>query len=282
MTTESKTKVWIGTSGYSFHCWHGVFYPPSLPLSRMLEYYAGQFETLELNYSFYRQPTARASAAMAMRTPPGFRFFVKANQSFTHEYSLENWRVFQDGIAPLQTAGKLEGLLFQFPQSFKNRRLNRAWIDRIVETFGEYRLAIEFRDKSWVQDYVFRYFRENDLSMVAVDEPAISTLFPRMPIATNDTGYVRLHSSNAEKWYTGDERYDYFYSDAELNEWAELLSKIGERSRNIFVFFNNCHRGQAAQNAKAMKRIIEQAGLNLSCATVDRDVSSIPNGLWSP
>lgn len=251
-----------------------------LPSSKRLEYYAAHFETVELNYTFYRMPNRKTSEGMIKRTPPGFRFFVKGHRDFTHNGCLDDAGYFLEGIRPFVHASRLDGLLFQFPQSFKNTRSNRDYLHRLVDRFNIHHLAIEFRDCSWDKPWVYRYMEDHRLSIVSVDEPNISTLFPKVPVATNDIGYVRLHSSNGEKWYSGTERYDYNYNDVELKEWAELLGVIGKRSRNIFVYFNNCHRGQAAQNANEMKRVIRESGLALKCAEVDRSVNTIRGGLF--
>ena len=282
--TAAPCKVWIGTSGYSFDDWHGPFYPPGTAPGRMLPFYAGQFDTVELNYSYYRLPVARTSAGMVRKTPAGFKFFVKANQAFTHGRNISEAEKFLAGIAPLKEADRLAGLLFQFPQSFKNTPANREYLLQATGEFQDYALAIEFRDCSWAVDSTYSLLEDNGLSLVAVDEPKLSTLFPRIAVATSDLGYVRFHSRNAANWYSsgvrGAERYDYLYNDEELREWLPLLNTIAQRSRNLFIYFNNCHRGQAAQNARAMKKLIEESDLAVEEPEVERGVTGITDGLW--
>jgi uncharacterized protein YecE (DUF72 family) len=261
---SDKPTVRIGTSGYSFKDWLGTFYPSTLASGKMLSFYAVQFDTVEVNFTYYRMPTARTMQGMANKTPDGFRFFVKAHQSFTHKGDLSGSSEFLNGIAPMEESGKLAGLLFQFPQSFKNGEGTRQFLAEVGKTFAKFPVAIEFRDRSWDSTPVYKFLEDNGLTFVAVDEPAISTLFPRKAAATSDIGYVRFHSRNGANWYEGSvKRYDYLYSDAELKEWLPLFETIAQRAKNVFVYFNNCHRGQAAQNAKEMRELLKQAGYHV-------------------
>ena len=260
----SGPTVRVGTSGYSFGDWVGPFYPEGSAPGKMLPFYATQFNTVEVNFTYYRLPVARISQAMVDRTPEGFSFFVKAHQGFTHALDLKDKQAFFDGIAPMREAGRLSGLLFQFPQSFKNTEPSRQYLARLAGEFEGYVSAVEFRDRSWAVPPAYTFLEDRGLSIVAVDEPAISTLFPRDALVTGDTGYVRFHSRDGQKWYQGAvKRYDYFYTDTELKEWVPKIQAIGKRAKSIFVYFNNCHGGQAAENARSMKRLIQEAGLVL-------------------
>ena len=259
---HGKPELRIGTSGYSFKDWKGTFYPEKLPQQQMLPFYAERFDTVEVNFTYYRMPTERTMAGMAAKTPDGFRFFVKAFGDFTHKGDLSGKDEFVAGILPMKEAGKLAGLLFQFPQRFKRTTANRKYLAAIVKEFRGFRLAVEFRDRSWDHEDVYRSLEEHGVSFVCADEPQVSTLFPRVAKATSDLGYVRFHSRDGGKWYKGAAaRYDYDYSDDELREWLPMLEAIARRARSLYVYFNNCHRGQAARNAESMKRIVEQAKL---------------------
>jgi len=253
-------RVWIGTSGYSFRGWSGdgLFYPEGIQPKQMLSYYAAHFPTVEINYTYYGMPTARTSADMAERTPDHFPFFVKAHKTLTHERDLSTAGRFLEGIEPLRQAEKLQGVLCQFPQSFKNTAEHRGFLSRMSEQFRDTPLAVEFRDASWADNAMYTYLKKADMTFVAVDEPAIPTLFPsRTPIATNNIGYVRFHSRNADNWYrSGAERYDYDYDDAELSQWLPVLETMAGRANDIFVYFNNCHANQAVENAQAMQNLV--------------------------
>src|SRR5262249_26547789 len=129
------------------------------------------------------------------------------------------------------------------------------------------RPAVEFRHRSWARPGLPDWLAEQGLDLVAVDAPDLAGLFPRGWAQSSKTVYVRLHSRDADKWYrSGEERYDYNYSDSELSEWVSALEShavTGGTERAMFLF-NNCQRSQAALNARRMQQLIEQApGLNL-------------------
>ncbi len=256
-------EVYIGTSGYSFKDWVGPYYPEGTKSGDMLEAYALDFGAVEVNYTYYRMPSEKTSAGMVRKTPDGFQFFVKAHKSATHQGDLAGSADFLAALSPMRSEGKLAGILFQFPQSFKNTEENRKYLRAVTEEFGgDLPLAVEFRDNSWDQKPLYEYLEKLKLNFVAVDEPKVSTLFPRVVRATGDVGYLRFHSRNGAKWYRGGAaRYDYLYSDDELREWLPGLREMAMRARNLFIYFNNCHAAQAVQNARKMKELLAQTKL---------------------
>ena len=254
-------EVRIGTSGYSFKDWVGPYYPEKTSNQKMLPFYAQDFDTVEVNYTYYRMPTEKTMAGMARKTPDGFQFFVKANEAFTHKSDLSESGDFLAALAPMREEGKLAGVLFQFPQRFKNTEVNRKYLKAVAGEFGQ-NIAVEFRDRSWDHKEIYAYLEEIGLNLVSVDEPEVRSLFPRVAKATGDIGYLRLHSRNKGNWYKGGAlRYDYLYSDEELREWLSGLQAMAKRARNLFIYFNNCHAGQAVANAKRMKELVEQVDL---------------------
>ncbi len=255
-------EIRIGTSGYSFPDWVGPYYPPGTKSREMLARYARDFDTVEINATYYRPPTEKAMAGMVERTPEGFSFFVKAHQDFTHQGDLSGSAAFRAALEPMRAAGRLSGLLFQFPQSFKNNEANRRHLAEVARAFPEETAAVEFRDSSWATEAVYRYLETLRLSLVSVDEPETSTLFPRVARATGAVGYLRFHSRDAGKWYAGGAaRYDYRYSDEELGEWLPKLRELAERASRIRVYFNNCFRARAVENARRMKELLKQVDL---------------------
>ena len=199
----------------------------------MLPLYAEDFDTVEVNYTYYRMPTEKTMAGMVRKTPEGFRFFVKAHKTATHERDLSDTGDFLAALAPMRSEGKLSGVLFQFPQSFKNNEDNRKYLNALKQEFGgDLPLAVEFRDNSWNQKPLYDYLEKLGLNFVAVDEPEISTLFPRVARATGDVAYLRLHSRDGAKWYKdGAARYDYLYSEDELLEWLPGLREMARKAR---------------------------------------------------
>ncbi|HEY9847737.1 MAG TPA: DUF72 domain-containing protein, partial [Candidatus Caenarcaniphilales bacterium] len=120
----------IGTSGYSYPDWKGCYYPAGTKQSDMLRFYAEEFDTVEINYTYYRIPAARTLADMARQVPNQFSFTLKANQAMTHDRSAEPkiFQTFRAALAPLQEQGKLGCVLAQFPNSFHNDDQNRSYL----------------------------------------------------------------------------------------------------------------------------------------------------------
>jgi len=252
-------KYIVGTSGYSFADWVGTFYPAGTRSAEMLDYYVRHFRTVEVNYTFYRMPAARTLAGMASRSPQGFTFWLKANQETTHKQNRSIAREFIDNLQPLLGAGKLAGVLLQFPQSFHRTVANRKYLAAALDDLGEVHLAVEFRHCSWEHQSVNEGLRDRGVTIVIPDAPAIDSLYHSVPAVTSRVGYIRLHSRAAHLWHAGAaERYNYSYSRQELTDILQEWSALEDQTERVFAFFNNCHRGQAAQNAEAFRRILGQ------------------------
>ncbi len=261
-----NNNIHIGTSGYSFPDWKHVFYPARLPATKMLEYYATQFDTAEINASYYRIPSRATFAGMARRTPDAFTFMVKVHGDVTHARRGDasavraSMTMLRESTAPLRDAGKLRGFLAQFPFSFRNRAESRSHLLLLKECAGDVPLFVEFRHEGWTAPAVYPFLRTNGIGYVCVDEPSLPGLIPPQEIATTDTGYVRLHGRNAEAWWGSGEgdghssdRYDYLYNDAEIDGWIDRVSAMLTKVSSLYLYFNNCVRGQAATNAMLMK-----------------------------
>jgi len=299
--------ILLGTSGYSYPDWYGVFYPPGLERAKQLDYYVRQFNTVEVNSTYYRIPPASTFAAMERKTPAGFEFVVKAHGDMTHRLSRDGavYEAFQTALAPLRAARKLNGVLAQFPQSFHRSDDHEQFLVEMQERLEGAPLFVEFRHRSWMHEDVFEFLERAGLGYVSVDEPDLPGLLPRVARATGPMAYVRFHGRNAKSWYAGDDgggapansvrevgrpdrgaspsarepaprqrdrqllRYDYLYSEAELKEWADKIRELNQKTQKTFVFFNNCHAGQAATGAKLMRTLLgmpephmaEQTGL---------------------
>ena len=254
--------VRVGTSGYSFKDWVGPFYPPGTRPPEQLEYYATAFDCLEVNVTYYRIPDAKLLAGMERRTPAGFAFVVKLHGDITHRMSRDPAldAAFHEALKPLHAAGKMHGLLAQFPWGFRNTQANRAHVASLRERFAGESVFVEFRRDEWATPPVFAFLRGLELSWVSVDEPALPGLVPPVAVATTDTPYVRLHGRNAQQWYAGDaagSRYDYSYTESELREWAVKVKALARDARRTFVFFNNCHGGQAPANARTFQGLLD-------------------------
>ena len=278
-------RIFVGTSGYSFADWVGPFYPPGTRPGDFLAHYARHFPAVEVNATYYRVPPPAAIAAMERKTPPGFRFLVKVNQAITHERLLEPSLVrdFRAALAPLRDAGKFDGLLAQFPWGFRRTPANEAHLASLRGALADDPLFVEFRHDSWAGPDVADRLRGAGLGFCAVDEPALEGLMPPVAFVTAADAYVRFHGRNARNWWgaareapgggrpadaprgasaraSGD-RYDHDYTADELREWIGKVRDLANQARRTYLFFNNCHAGQAARSAKLMQQLLRQQGL---------------------
>jgi uncharacterized protein YecE (DUF72 family) len=267
MTPEPRIRV--GTSGFSFADWVGPFYPAGMKSGDFLSFYSRHFDIVEVNSTYYRIPHPRVIEQMERKTPPGFRFMVKLNQAMTHERAREPalYDEFRAAIEPLRAAGKLEGLLAQFPWAFRHGPMSLDHLRLLRERLPGDALFVEFRHDSWTAPGVEPFLREHDLGYCVVDEPALPGLMPTVATRTTPDAYVRFHGRNASHWWGPESsqrsqlRYDYNYSPAELGEWVKRISELAEQARRTYLFFNNCHAGQAASNASLMKELLRQQRL---------------------
>lgn len=225
----------------------------------MLRHYSRSFPLVELNFTFYRPPTRAVLARLADKVPPAFQFVVKLPRSVSHEQSPHDLPGFREAVRELQVRGQLAGLLCQLPQATHYERRSLRWLETLARELGDMRLAFEFRHRSWARPDVPAWLAEHRLDLVAVDVPDLPGLFPRGWVQSGPLAYIRLHSRNAASWYAGEKaRYDYNYEDAALNEWVEAASANAGQTRQALFLFNNCHRSQAAVNARRLRSLLER------------------------
>jgi len=280
--SDTPAEIVIGTSGYSFADWVGPFYPPGTRSTDFLEYYARHFSAVEVNSTYYGIPEPRVLALMERKTPPGFRFVVKLNRAFTHEHGRDPAvaQRFLAVLGPLKEAGKYDGLLLQFPGGFRRTPENRRHLAALRELFHDEPMWVEFRHDSWLTEGLEDSLREHRIGYCAVDEPDLPGLVPPVVMATTPDAYVRFHGRNAANWWggrpgaatapaarggapatRGGDRYDWDYTKDELGSWMQRITQLAEQSRRVYLFFNNCHAGQAARSAKLMQELLRQQGL---------------------
>ena len=255
----------IGTSGYSYDDWIGTFYPPGIAKTEMLSYYAREMNTAEINYTYYRMPTARTLAAMADKVPDDFLFTVKATKEMTHEREGDGavFGQFNAALAPLIEAGKFGCVLAQFPNSFRPDAANQDYLRRFRDLMADIPTVIEFRNAGWITDETLAFLCANNLGYCCVDEPHMKGLIPPIAVATAPIAYVRFHGRNAAKWWAHDaayERYSYSYSDEELQEWVPKIATLNSAAQTTFVFTNNHYQGQSVQTVHQLQRLLEGGG----------------------
>ncbi len=254
--------IFIGTAGFSYEDWKGVFYPERMASRDMLRFYAENFPVVEVNSSWYAIPPPSRFASMAGRTPEGFRFVVKAYQGITHKVPgrPEDFISFLSSLRPLEESGKLAAVLAQFPWGFRNTAENRGYLERLREMMGERPVVVEFRNRQWVEEGTWELLRRLRLSFCCVDEPPLEGLVEPMAVFTAEPAYVRFHGRNRKTWWDREreswERYDYLYSPEELGEWRGKVGALAKRARDVYLIFNNHYRGQAVRNARMMAGIL--------------------------
>jgi uncharacterized protein YecE (DUF72 family) len=261
---DPGARVLVGTSGYSFADWVGPFYPPGTRSSDFLRHYADHFPVVEVNATYYRIPEPQTMERMEKKTPPGFRFVVKLNQAMTHESSTEPslYREFLEVLHPLKQAGKYDGVLAQFPWGFRRSAENVDHLSRLRERLPGEPMWVEFRHDSWATDALSETLASRSLGYCVVDEPRLDHLMPPIVLLSGPDAYVRFHGRNAANWWGGaGDRYDYEYDENELREWLARIQGLAEKARRTYLFFNNCHAGQAARNAKLMQELLRQQKL---------------------
>ena len=174
--------IHIGTSGYSYADWKGPYYPEGIKDTEMLPFYAQDFRATEINYTYYRMPSARTLAALAKKVPDDFIFTVKASKEVTHERDLEdgdgsdggggtpeNFRFFREALQPLIDEGKFGAVLAQFPNSFKPTPENGDYLTTFRKRMGDLPVVVEFGNAGWVTDETMDLLRKNNLSYCCVN-----------------------------------------------------------------------------------------------------------------
>jgi len=270
----AKCKIYIGTSGWSYPkgkgTWNGFFYPTSKV--NKLKYYSQFFNTVEINSAFYRPPNPGYVYNWINRVPEEFLFSVKLWQKFTHPKMYEETTgeeaviskadvdLFIDSISPLIQAGKLGALLAQFPPSFKNNSNGWKVLQAVINTFSQYKLAIELRHRSWSDDeQTARFLKDNNVAWVHIDEPKFySSIATDLPL-TSDLTYFRFHGRNSKMWWKGNNetRYQYLYSHKEISDLAVKVKEAANKTKLMFAYFNNHWQGYAPRNAVDMMRALE-------------------------
>jgi uncharacterized protein YecE (DUF72 family) len=226
-----------------------------------LAYLVRYFDTIEINSTFYRpaRPSTAGSWAQRCRDNPNFRFTVKLYKAFTHDRSGSpgDEKAVKDGLAPLMAAERLGALLLQFPWSFKNEPESRQHLKQLLDRFREFPRVVEVRHGSWDQPGFYEYLGEQSVGICNIDQPTIGSSLGPSERSTAPVGYVRLHGRNYQDWFRQDAgrdaRYDYLYTDEELNPWLEKIEQVSESSEETYVITNNHFRGKAAVNALQIK-----------------------------
>lgn len=254
------TKVRIGPAGWSYADWNGIAYPKRKPQGfRQAAYLAEYFDTIEINTSFYQplRPENCNQWLEQVAANPQFLFTAKLWRKFTHEenFTPEDERAVRAGFDPLNEAGKLGAVLLQFPFSFHRTEKNLAHLTKLLERFADYPLVVEVRHATWNDPRFYELLAEQGVGFCNIDQPIIGRSIEPAEKTTGSIGYVRLHGRRYDAWFADEperpssERYNYLYSDEELEPWLERIRKLEEDASAIFVILNNHPEAKALVNA---------------------------------
>jgi uncharacterized protein YecE (DUF72 family) len=253
----------IGTSGYDYPEWKGIFYPEKQARTKFLEYYATQFNSLELNGTYYKMPTSQQMQNMITRTNGTVNFTVKANKDITHSPVKSRYQPlvseFKKALEPLQADNLLLCTLLQFPESFHYDKDQRIYLDLLLKEFSGIPVMVEMRNTKWQNDQVYTALRQRQVGWCITDNPALKNLMKLDYITTNPIAYMRFHGRNAQNWYKGDNitRYDYLYTDTELQSFIEPIKILLQHAKIVQLFFNNHAKSQATINAKKIELLLK-------------------------
>jgi uncharacterized protein YecE (DUF72 family) len=275
------------------------WYPKrTMTAEERLRFYAARFPLTEIDSTYYAPPAEQQARLWAERTPDGFRFDVKAYSLLTghptrpkslwkdireqlppetaekrnvYAHHLdpdaleEAWRRFEAALRPLHEAGRLGGVLFQYPHWFVPKRENRREIETLRERLPDYRVCVEFRSPMWLaeqrdRERTLKTLEDNELVFVGVDAPEVSGL-PRLSAVTNrELFMLRFHGRSDSTWNdtsrSAAERFRYLYSEGELKQLAAPIAEHVEEARETHLLMNNCYRDYSVRNADELRDIL--------------------------
>jgi uncharacterized protein YecE (DUF72 family) len=279
----------------------GRFYPRGTSTAEArLRYYATQFPIVEVDASYYYLPREEQAGLWVDRTPPDFVFNVKAFSLLTGHPTRRNaippeladqidpehreaervypnhlssdavaeiWRRFHDALLPLDSAGKLGAVLMQYPEWFTPRRSNREELGKLHERLPGYRVCVELRNRTWLEEgtdreRTLKLLADEGLPLVCVDMPQgfRSSLPPLAEVTDPGLAVVRFHGRDPKAWSykgpTAGPRFRYLYKEDELREWVPKVEHLADNAREVHTLFNNCYEDYAVKNARQLTDLL--------------------------
>jgi uncharacterized protein YecE (DUF72 family) len=238
---------YIGTSGWHYAHWRGIFYPAVLSPDKWLKYFSQYFNTVEINYSFYRLPLESIFSTWCESVPDGFCFAVKASRFITH---VKRLNASQETINFINRANYLHNhlgpLLYQLPPGFHRDDVRlETFLDLLSTLNNNLKHVFEFRHSSWMNKAIFDLLRKYNAGFCIFDMPGFVS-----PVeATTDFAYVRLHGKG--------ELYSGSYPDSELSNWAARLKALGHGLKSVYIYFNNDAGAHAIRNALTLRSYMQ-------------------------
>ncbi|MPZ91891.1 MAG: DUF72 domain-containing protein [Actinobacteria bacterium] len=265
---------------------------------KRLQYYASQFPLVEVDSTYYFPPSEANSERWVERTPDNFTFNIKAFSLLTghptrtdalyrdldvksdkrnvYPKDLDKkvidtvWDRFLSALEPLEEAGKLGILLFQFPPWFTIARRNKDYVLECAKRAAPLRIAVEFRNQTWMEGAnereTLEFLEGHGLPFVCVDMPqGFPSSMPPIIAATSELALLRFHGHNEEQWESKSvsKRFRYRYSEDELEQWVPRISKLNDEADRTHILLNNCYRDYATTNATDLSALLRASGLDV-------------------
>ena len=236
--------ILLGTSGWYYDHWINKFYPKDLEKSKRLEFYSENFNTVEINSSFYRFPSDSVFKGWYNKTPENFVFALKANRLITHIRKLRNIEQYLASFYKQAKIlkGKCGPILFQLPPSMKkDTQLLSDFLENLPKGFIN---VIEFRNESWHCDEVYDILRKYKTGYCVISGLGQ----PCNVLATADVAYIRWHGP--ESVYSSE------YSKEEMKWWSDKIKELNRKCRKIYGYFNNDSNAYAVKNCRQLKNLL--------------------------
>ena len=246
MERTTVSRIRVGCSGWVYKHWRGIFYPEDMPQRRWFEFYASEFDTVEINNSFYHLPKAQTFDKWRDSAPDGFRYAVKANRFITQAKKLKDPdEPLERFLVPtLRLKEHLGPILFQLPP---NMSINLKRLENFLKKLPKQLISVfEFRNKSWYDEKVFAVLDEYGAGFVVHDMKGLAS--PHW--ASGRAAYVRFHGAGGKYWGR--------YSDQALVEWTDWCLEQARTGRSVWCFFNNDIHGHAIEDARALRSLVRQ------------------------
>ncbi|HZK50595.1 MAG TPA: DUF72 domain-containing protein [Actinomycetota bacterium] len=275
------------------------WYPPEAKTAeKRLKYYAAQFPLVEVDSTYYFPPSEANSERWVERTPDDFTFNIKAFSLLTghptrtdalykdldvqsdkrnvYPKDLDKkvidtvWDRFLSALEPLDEAGKLGILLFQFPPWFTIARRNKDYVLECAKRTAPLKIAVELRNQTWMdgdnEKETLEFLEGHGLPFVCVDMPqGFRSSMPPVTAATSDLALLRFHGHNDDEWESKSvsKRFRYHYSEDELEEWVPRIAKLNDEADRTHILMNNCYRDYATTNATDLSELLRASGLDV-------------------
>jgi uncharacterized protein YecE (DUF72 family) len=236
----------VGTSGWSYNHWTDVLYPTGMPVAKRLARYVEEFDTVELNASFYRWPKDAAFAGWREKLPAGVTMSVKAQRGLTHYRRLRSPEPWIERFERCWTllGDRSEALLVQVhPELERDDERLEHFLALMPDSIP---VAMELRHPSWDDPGVYALLERHGAAYVVMSGAGLRCV----PRATSPLVYIRMHGPDQNSMYAGS------YPDGELRRWADRITDWAAEGRRVLVYFNNDLGGHAVHNARTLKRML--------------------------